>query len=94
MANNILLHTRLRKKYIFYVAKYSQSVHDTISVRNLFDEDWLPTTTNQIVTGKKPIVRYFRVFGCPIIFRRYEVSDKETRIKNYNKVWGGSLLDY
>ena len=35
-----------------------------------------------MATGREPIVRHFRVFGCPAIFMRYEISDKGTRIKN------------
>ena len=78
----MLLHARLSKRFFDYAAKYAQRVHDVIPVRDLFDADRLPTTPQQIATGRKPIVRHLRVFGCPAIFKRYEISNKGTRIKN------------
>ena len=32
--------------------------------------------------GRKLIFRHLSVFGCPAIFKRYEISDKGARIKN------------
>ena len=37
----------------------------------------LPTHNNS-----KPKVRHYRVFGCPAIFKKYEISDSGKRIKN------------
>ena len=82
MANIMLLHARLSKRFFYYAAKYAQRVHDVIPVRDLFDANGLPTTPHQMATGRKPIVRHFRVFGCPAFFKRYEISNKGTRIKN------------
>ena len=78
----MLLHARLRKKFFYYATKYAQRVHDVIHVRDLFDVDGLPTTPHQMTTGRNLIVRHFRVFGWPTIFKRCEISDKGTRIKN------------
>ena len=78
----MLLHARLSKRFFYYAAKYAQRVHDVIPVRDLFDADGLPAAHHQMSTGRKPIVRHFRIFGCPAIFKRYEISDKGTRIKN------------
>ena len=82
MANTMLLHARLSKKFFYYAAKYAQRVHDVIPVRDIFDSDGLPTAPHQMATGGKLIARHFRVFGCLAIFKRYEISDKGTRIKN------------
>ena len=82
MANTMLLHARLSKRFFYYAAKCAQRVHDVIPVRDLFDADGLPTTPHQMATGRKPIVRHFRVYDCPAIFKRYEISNKGTRIKN------------
>ena len=35
----------------------------------------------QLINNQKPNVRVYRVFGCPAIFKRYEVSDSGKRIK-------------
>ena len=49
-------------------AKYAQRVHDAIPPREIYYKDRLPTTQYEMATGKKPIVRHFRVFRCPITF--------------------------
>ena len=82
IANTMLLHARLSKKFFYYAAKYAQRVHDVIPVKELCDKDGLPTTPYQLATNSKPNVRHYRVFGCPAIFKRYEVSDQGKRIKN------------
>ena len=51
-------------------------------MKDLYDNDGLPTTPYQLATNRKPYVRHFRGFGCPAIFKRYEVSDQGKRIKN------------
>ena len=35
-----------------------------------------------MATSQKPAVNNFRVFGCPTIFKRYEVSDDGKRVWN------------
>ena len=35
-----------------------------------------------MATNNKPNVQHFRVFGCPAIFKRYEISDKGIRKRN------------
>gem|GEM_PF-2876143 len=86
LANTLLLHARLNRKFFYYAVKYAQYIHDVIPVRNLQDKDGLPTTPYMLATGRKPTVKHFRVFGCPAIFKRYEVSSDGKRIKNkYNQ---------
>ena len=35
-----------------------------------------------MVTGQKPAVKHFRVFGCPTIFNHYKVSDDGKQVWN------------
>ena len=37
MANTMLLHARLNKKFFFYAVKYAQRVHDVIPVKDSVD---------------------------------------------------------
>ena len=82
MANTMLLHARLNKKFFYYAAKYAQRVHDVIPVKDLIDDKGLPTTPHFLLSGSKPNVKHFRVFGCPAVFKKYEFSDKGRRTKN------------
>jgi len=82
MANTMIIHARLSKKFFYYAIKYAQYMHDVIPVKDLNDENGLPCTPYQLINGRKPSVRQFRVFGCPAIFKRYEISEGGKRIKN------------
>ena len=74
------------ESFFYYAVKYAQYIHDVIPVRNLLDENGLPTTPYYLATGRKPAVKHFRVFGCPAVFKRYEVSSDGKRIhNNYNQ---------
>ena len=73
---------KLSKKFFYYAVKYAQYIHDVIPVRDLNDETGLSCTPYQLVNQRKPSVRQYRVFGCPAIFKRYEVSQGGKRTKN------------
>ena len=57
MANAMLLHARLNKKCFFYAAKYAQRVHDVIPIKDLIDNQGLPTTPYYLLSGSKPNVK-------------------------------------
>ena len=82
MANTMLLHARLNKKFFFYAVRYAQRIHDVIPVKDLIDNQGLPTTPYYLLSGSKSNVKYFRVFRCPAVFKKYEFSDKGKRTKD------------
>ena len=82
IANIMILHARLSKKIFYYTVKYAQFIHDVNPVRDLQDKNGLPCTPYQLIINQKPNVRHYRVFGCPTIFKRYEVSGSGKRIEN------------
>ena len=82
MANTMLLHARMNKKFFFYAVKYAQRIHDVIPIKDLIDNQGLPTTPYYLLSGSKPNVKQFRVFGCPAVFKKYEFSDKGKRTKD------------
>ena len=79
----MIFYARLSKKFFYYAVKYAQFIYDLIPVRDLQDtKNGLPCTPYQLINNCKPNVRHYRVFGCPTIFKRYEISDSGKRIKN------------
>ena len=82
LANTLLIHARLNRKFIFYAVKYAQYIHDVIPVKDLNDKHGFPTTPYAMATNRKPSVKHFRVFGCPAIFKRYVINDKGKTMKN------------
>ena len=79
MANALLLHARLDRKFFYYATKYAQYIHNIIPVKSLLDNEGNPTAPYYLATGLKPAVKHFRVFGCLAVFQRYEVSDNGKR---------------
>ena len=86
LANTLLLHARLNRRFFYYAAKYAQYIHGIIPVQDLLDEHGLPTTPYYLATGRKHVVKHFWLFGYPTIFKQYEVSSDGKRIQNkYNQ---------
>ena len=86
LANAMLIHARLSKKFFYYAIKYAQYTHDVIPVKDLTDKYGLPSTIYQMVNNIKPSVRQFRVFGCPSIFKRYEITRRINKLNNVKHV--------
>ncbi len=82
MANTMLLHASLDKNFFYYAVEYAQRIHDVIPVKDLTDGKGLPTTPHFLLSGSRPNVKYFRVFGCPIVFQKYKFSDEGKRTKH------------
>ena len=66
LANTMIIHARLSKKFFYYAVKYAQFIHDVIPVKDLLDENGLPCTSYQLINNSK----------------KYEISDSGKRIKN------------
>ena len=96
LANTLLIHARLNRKFIFYAVKYAQYIHDVIPVKELNDKYGFPTTPYAMATNRKPPVKHFRVFRCPAIFKRYVINDKlkQQKINILNKEFEEFLLGY
>ena len=58
IANTMILHARLSKKFFYYAVKYAQLIHDVIPVKDLHDKNGLPCTPYQLINNQKPSVRH------------------------------------
>ena len=86
MANSLILNARLSPKFFAYALKYAEKMHDVIPVRDLTDDAGRPTIPYIKAFGKKPYVQHFKTFGCPAVFKRFEISKDGKRIINkYNQ---------
>ena len=82
LANSMLIHAQLSTKFIYYALKYAEKVHDIMPIRNLIDKEGKPTTPHYLAFKRQPKVAHFKVFGCPAVFKRYEVSIDGKRTNN------------
>ena len=53
LANILIMHARLNRKFIYYVVKYAQYLHDVISVKDLNNKYGFPTTPYAIAKNRK-----------------------------------------
>ena len=51
-------------------------------MKDLHDQKGFPTSPFFLATKRKPSIKNFRTFGCPAIFKRYEISKEGKRVKN------------
>ena len=71
LANTMILHAKLSRKFFYCAVKYAQRGYDVIPVKELYDSDGLPAIPYQLSSYSKPNIRHYRVFGGPAIFKRY-----------------------
>ena len=76
MANTMLLHARLNKKFFYYAAKYAEKVHDVIPVKDLFDDRGLPTTPHLEFLDAQQFLRSMNLV----------IKEKGQRINSHSKV--------
>ena len=71
---NILLNTaRLGGAYFHHAHAYAIfHIINSCSAKNVTDQNGNPSTPFQYSYGRKPSLANFRVFGCPVYFKRYE----------------------
>jgi hypothetical protein len=70
---NILLNTaRLGGAFFHHAHAYAIHIVNSCPAKNVTDQNGNPTTPYQYSYGRKPSLANFRVFGCPVYFKRYE----------------------
>ncbi len=70
---NILLNTaRLGGAYFHHAHSYAVQIVNICPAKNVFDQEGNPTIPFHYSYGRKPSLSNFRVFGCPVYFKRYE----------------------
>lgn len=70
MARKMLVHSRLSIRFFMVAAKYACHIHNVLPVKNLTKKDGTPTTPYELFHGKTPKISHYRVFGCPMIYKK------------------------
>jgi hypothetical protein len=71
-ANTLLNNARLGGAFFHHAHSYAVHIVNACPAKNVIDPDGHPTTPYFYSYGRKPSLTNFRVFGCPIYFKRYE----------------------
>jgi hypothetical protein len=70
-ANTMLNNARLGGAFYHHAHKYAATVLNALPARNVINQDGLPSTPYFVCYGRKPTIRNFRTFGCPVYVKRY-----------------------
>ena len=72
MARSMLVRAHLPLSFYHLALDYSLCILRIMPAKGLKDTNGNLITTYQIIHHKKPRVQRFKVFGCPVIFKRYQ----------------------
>ncbi|KAI2505310.1 hypothetical protein MHU86_9110 [Fragilaria crotonensis] len=72
IANTLLNTARLGGAFFHHAHAYAVQIVNACPAKNVTDQDGNPTTPFHYSYGRKPSLINFRVFGCPVYFKRYE----------------------
>ena len=97
MARSMLVSAHLPLSFYHLAIDYACIILRVLPHKGLKDADGNPTTTYQVLHNKKPRLRRFKVFGCPVIFKRYKPQhdgDTTTRFKQLQRGSHGIFVGF
>jgi hypothetical protein len=71
-ANILLNNAQLGGAFFHHAHAYAIHIVNSCPAKNVTDQNGNPATPYQYNYGRKPSLANFRVFGCPVYFKRYE----------------------
>jgi len=75
-ACSLLVHARLPDTFWYHALTYSTYIFNALPVRGLLDADTdVPSTPQELFFGTKPRISHLRIFGCPVIIRKWTSLD-------------------
>jgi len=84
IGRKLLVHARLPLTFYHFAIDYAILILRVIPPKGLVDVDGNATTSYQVIHGKKPRVARYKVFGCPVVFKRYQPKS-DTEIQTHFK---------
>jgi transposase InsO family protein len=82
MSRSLLVHARLPDTFMFNALVYTCHIFNILPVKGLLDESGNVSTPYTLFHGEKPRINHFRVFGCPVVARKWSTphttSSKQT----------------
>ena len=71
-ANTLLNTARLGGAFFHHAHTYAVHILNACPAKNVTDSNGIPITPYEFCYKRKPSLANFRVFGCPIFFKRYK----------------------
>ena len=82
MARSMLVHARLPDDYWYHAVRYASAVFNVSPVQGLKNAKGECDTLFELFTGRKPLISQFRVFGCPVVAKKWTVLIDGKRREN------------
>ena len=90
MARKMLVHAHLPLDFFHFALDYALLILRVLPPKNLMDEKGNPLTTYQVLHHMKPRVSRFKVFGCPVVFKRYQPYHQGKLLTDFQQLQQGS----
>ena len=90
MARAMLVHAHLPIEFYHFALDYALLILRVLPAKNLVDEEANPITTYQLIHHLKPRVSRFKVFGCPVVFKRYQPFLDGKMVTDFKQLQQGS----
>jgi hypothetical protein len=74
MARSMLVHARLPDDYWYHAVRYALAVFNLLPVQGLKNAAGNCGTPYELFTGRKLLISHFRVFGCPVVAKKWTVQ--------------------
>jgi hypothetical protein len=82
MARSLLVHARLPDSFMYHALVHSCRIFNVLPVKGLKNTAGNPATPHELFLGEQPKISHFRVFGCPVVARKWSTpqisSGKQT----------------
>jgi hypothetical protein len=78
MARSLLVHARLPDTFWYHALCYASDISNVLPIRGHTKDGDVPTTPYEILFGKLPFIHQFRVFGSPVIIKRWTTPSSTT----------------
>ncbi|MGH7955216.1 MAG: DDE-type integrase/transposase/recombinase, partial [Gloeomargaritales cyanobacterium] len=72
MARKMLVHARLSNDFVYHALQYASAIHNALPIKNLINPVGVPTSPDFLFHGRKPKISQFRIFGCPVVFKKHK----------------------
>jgi hypothetical protein len=70
MARSLLVHSQLPDSFMFHALVYSCNIFNVLPIKGLYAAGHI-STPFELLHGEKPKISNFRIFGCPIMARKW-----------------------
>ena len=84
LSDRIMVHSRLPPEFKFHADLYAVVIKNVIPTKDLINQEGNPATPFELFTTQKPRIAHLRVFGCPVVFRKWTITTNEGKVVENN----------